>query len=614
MLGYLVWLRDPRNIVNRTFTVFCALAAYLSFTGFGLYQADSLQTAYFWLKAGTFWPLLLPALLHFALAFTGQSKLLRKRATYVILYAPALVFSFLGLTTGLLLSGPTKEYWGWSAIHTGGAASYITSSWVIIVSVLSLYLCLRYYLRTTEPHERQRVKFALVGISIPLLSGIITQDVLPALQVKFPEMTTLAFTIGAVFIGYGIWKYRLFTLTAATAAESIISTMSHFLFLVSPEGRIVKANQAALRALGYKEEELTGREVGVIFAEGGDAKFLFNYSGLTGQPTSDATKNTETTMKTKAGMHIPTSVSTSTVRTDDGSIQGIILVAEDITERKQMEEKLKKAHEGLEALVEERTTELTKANKSLQAEITERKRMDETLQKTIAGLERSNAELERFAYIASHDLQEPLRMIASYTQLLEKRYKDRLDGDAHDFIGYAVDGAKRMQQLINDLLTYSRVGTRGQPFESTDSMTVFQAAVANLDVTIRESGAEVTSDPLPTVMADRGQLVQLFQNLIENAVKFHGEEPPRVHVSAEQKGDEWLFSVRDNGIGIEPQYSEQVFRVFQRLHGREYPGTGIGLSIAKRVVERHRGRIWLESQPGKGTTVYFVIPEKGGQQ
>ena len=205
-------------------------------------------------------------------------------------------------------------------------------------------------------------------------------------------------------------------------------------------------------------------------------------------------------------------------------------------------------------------------------------------------------------------------MVASYTQLLEKRYKDKLDADANDFIGYAVDGAKRMQQLINDLLTYSRVGTKGKPFEPTDCMTVFEAAVANLDVSIRESGAEVTSDPLPPVMADEAQLVQLFQNLIDNAVKFHGEEPPRVHVSVEQKGDEWVFSVRDNGIGIEPQYLEHAFRVFQRLHSGKYRGTGIGLSIAKRIVERHGGRIWLESQPGKGTIVHFTIPAKGGKQ
>lgn len=245
------------------------------------------------------------------------------------------------------------------------------------------------------------------------------------------------------------------------------------------------------------------------------------------------------------------------------------------------------------------------------SDITERKGAEEALRQTMTDLERSNAELERFAYVASHDLQEPLRMVSSYTQLLEKRYKDKLDSDAHEFIDYAVGGAKRMQNLINDLLAYSRVGTRGKPFEPTDCETVLDATLANLDVAIRSSKAKVTHDPLPTVMADEGQLVQVFQNLISNAIKFHGKKPPRVHISAEQKDSDWVFSVKDNGIGIDPQYFDRIFIVFQRLHREEYSGTGIGLAVASRVVHRHGGRMWIESQPGKGSTLYFTIPAKG---
>jgi PAS domain S-box-containing protein len=244
------------------------------------------------------------------------------------------------------------------------------------------------------------------------------------------------------------------------------------------------------------------------------------------------------------------------------------------------------------------------------SDITERKQAEERLKETMADLERSNAELERFAYVASHDLQEPLRMVASYTQLLEKRYKDRLDADAHDFINYAVDGAKRMQNLINDLLAYSRIGTRGKPFEPTDCEAVFKAAVANLDVAIKENKTKVTHDPLPTVVADEGQLVQVLQNLIGNAIRFRGKQPPRVHVSARPDKDKLVFSVKDNGIGIDPQYFDRIFIIFQRLHS-EVPGTGTGLAIAKRIVERHGGRIWIESQPGKGSTFLFTIPMKG---
>jgi signal transduction histidine kinase len=239
-------------------------------------------------------------------------------------------------------------------------------------------------------------------------------------------------------------------------------------------------------------------------------------------------------------------------------------------------------------------------------------KMTENLRQTLAELKRSNAELEQFAYISSHDLQEPLRMVASYVQLLERRYKGKLDADADDFIAYAVDGATRMQTLINDLLTYSRVGTRGKHFKPTNCSAVLDQTLANLEMAIEESGAVVTHDALPTVMADASQLVHLFQNLIGNAIKFRGQEPPRVHVSAKQKEDEWVLSVQDNGMGIDSQYAERIFQVFQRLHTRtDYPGTGIGLAVCRRIVERHGGRIWVESEPGKGSTFYFTIPVKG---
>jgi signal transduction histidine kinase len=239
---------------------------------------------------------------------------------------------------------------------------------------------------------------------------------------------------------------------------------------------------------------------------------------------------------------------------------------------------------------------------TLAKEVAARKRMERELR-------RSNEELQQFAYVASHDLQEPLRMVSSFTQLLSRRYRDELDQDAQDFIDYAVDGANRMQDLINDLLAFSRVNTRGESLVPVDAGAALGQARANLRLALEDSRGLITNEDLPRVMADEGQLVRVFQNLLGNAIKYAGEEPPRIHISAERQAEMWRFAVEDNGIGIEPQYHERIFIIFQQLHGREeYGGTGIGLAICKRIVERHGGQIWVESALGEGATFYFTLP------
>jgi PAS domain S-box-containing protein len=249
---------------------------------------------------------------------------------------------------------------------------------------------------------------------------------------------------------------------------------------------------------------------------------------------------------------------------------------------------------------------------SANLDITDQIQAEEELKKTLEDLKCSNNELEQFAYVASHDLQEPLRMVASYTQLLEQRYKDKLDNDAKDFINFAVDGANRMQRLINDLLIYSRLSTRNEPLKITDCHSALGQALANLNKVLQESHALVTNDDLPSIWADETQFVLLFQNLIANAIKFKDDGRPRIHISTEEKDSEWVFSIRDNGLGIEPEFKDRIFIIFQRLHSRDkYPGTGIGLAICKKIVERHGGKIWFDSVPGKGSTFLFTIPKKG---
>ena len=244
----------------------------------------------------------------------------------------------------------------------------------------------------------------------------------------------------------------------------------------------------------------------------------------------------------------------------------------------------------------------------IQTDITERKHQETELAHKTRELAQSNAELQQFAYVASHDLQEPLRMVASYTELLGKRYKGKLDQDADEFIGYAVDGATRMQRLIRDLLEYSRVGSERKSFEQTDCEVVFQQAMQNLSASVRERHAEVTHDPLPIVHANPTHLTQVFQNLIGNALKFQGESPSKIHVGAKALPDGWEFSVRDNGVGIPADQLDRIFSIFQRLHGQsEYPGTGIGLAICKRIVEKYGGQIRVESELGKGSIFYFTL-------
>ena len=244
-------------------------------------------------------------------------------------------------------------------------------------------------------------------------------------------------------------------------------------------------------------------------------------------------------------------------------------------------------------------------------DISPRKTIENQLTQTLGKLRQSNVELEQFAYVASHDLQEPLRMVASYVQLLERRYKGKLDPEADEFIAYAVDGANRMRGLIDDLLTYSRVGRLGKPFEPTDLETTFDIVLKNLQETIKDNNAIVTHGKLPIVFADGGQLVQLFQNLIGNAIKFHGTEPPIIDIFVQEQPTDYQFSVQDNGIGIDPQYFDRLFKIFQRLHSREdYPGSGIGLAICKKIVERHGGHIWIESERGKGSTIHFTLSKK----
>jgi len=376
---------------------------------------------------------------------------------------------------------------------------------------------------------------------------------------------------------------------ASQYARSLIEASPDPLVTISASGKITDVNDATIKVTGIPREQLIGTDFSNYFTEPEKAREGYQQVFARGFVT-----DYPLTIRRKDGHLTDVLYNASVYRDTRGNVLGVFAAARDVTLLKQAEAELRRHRDNLDALVKERTSELETSNKELA---------------------RSNENLEQFAYVASHDLQEPLRIMASYSELLERRYKKRLDADADQFIDYIVDAAKRMQKLITDLLAYSRVGRADVLLREVNCNSVLGRVIYSMGPAIEESGAVITHDALPKLMANESSLIQLFQNFIGNAIKFRGENEPLIHIGCKRQDAEWLFSVRDNGIGIEDKYQERIFLIFQRLHGREkYPGTGIGLAICKKIIELHGGRIWVESELGKGATFYFTLPARGEER
>ncbi|MFA7241372.1 MAG: ATP-binding protein [Sulfuricellaceae bacterium] len=455
-------------------------------------------------------------------------------------------------------------------------------TYILIASLVLQFVAVIFALRLIKITGKS-LAWGLIAAAIVLMAfrrGISLVEIFTSDHAKLPNMNAelVALAISALMV-VGIERvtpiFRSLTITANRLRESearvrlLLDSTAEGIFGVDPAAKCTFCNHAALKMLGRAtEQDVVGTDIlaAILHTQ---ADGVDKYPPLAALHTGENCTINNVLLWRADGSSFPADMSSYPMRSN-GAIVGAVISFHDITESKQAEQTL--------------------ANKALE-------------------LEHSNAELEQFAYVASHDLQEPLRMVSSYTQLLARRYKGKLDQDADDFIAYAVEGATRMQRLINDLLTFSRVASRGKPFEPVDLNRMLQETLEDLQIALEESGATITHDELPTVQADPSQLHHLLLNLLGNAIKFHGAQKPEVHVGARRQDGEWLFSVRDNGIGIAPEYFERIFVIFQRLHSREeYPGTGIGLAVCKRIVERHHGRIWVESEPGQGCTFWFTIP------
>ena len=347
--------------------------------------------------------------------------------------------------------------------------------------------------------------------------------------------------------------------SASAYNRSLIESSLDPFMTINAEGQITDINTATEKITGYSAQELIGTDFAGYFTEPEKAR-----SGYMLVFRDGLVRNYELAIRHKSGLLTPVIYNASLYRDKDGKVLGVVATARDISDIKRAEEELI----------------------------------------------RSNQDLQQFAYVASHDLQEPLRNVASCLQLLEKEYKNKLGANADQYIHYAIESSVRMKSLILDLLAYSRVATRGKAPEPVDCQQLLDRTVDNLGVAISEAGAVITHGPLPKVYGDDAQLLQVFQNLVQNGIKFHRDEPPQIHISAAKNNNDWVFSVKDNGIGIESKHLDRIFVIFQRLHKRsQYEGTGMGLAIVKKVVERHQGRVWVDSEPGKGTTFYFTIPD-----
>ncbi|MBD0331246.1 MAG: PAS domain-containing protein [Chitinophagaceae bacterium] len=507
------------------------------------------------------WAGFAPIAFHFACRYTSL-KSFYNRFGLVCIYLPFVVFYLLYMSSSIPSVFVHHNGWGWVSTPRAGTTDGVQRLFISVYIIAAVLILFRYAFQIRK-NKRRRIQAFLIaaGMLIPTVQGITTQIIYPVILHK-PEIpvTSSFMTFFSLATILSIRKYKLFNISESVEIETVLDHLKNIVFVVSPKQQIIYMNPYAHRIFGIDKRDDEVINIDTIFPSRSQfeafAADVFKVTFIGG-----AVRNYTTAFQTRSGQKIDVLLSAELI-TSNKQIQGLLLVANDITE----------------------------------------------LLKTINELEISNNELERFAHVASHDLQEPLRKVSNFLQLLEAKYKDKIDETANAYINSAVNGARQMRKLIQDLLEYSHVTAAKDHLEPTDMNEVVEKVMKTLEWQIEEAQADVEFDELPVLHANKTQMIQLMQNLVSNALKYRSEKNPQVKLHVYDKGDYWQFSVNDNGIGIDPKFREHVFVIFQRLHNKnEYPGSGVGLSICKKIVEQHGGRIWVESQPGQGSTFYFTI-------
>ena len=594
-LGVLVYNKNPKKRLNKIFFLLALWCAYWDITEYGYISAHNMETALFWFRAGGLWFFTVALSVHFILVFIEHSRLLTSKLTYFFLYLPALVFSFFDITTDKLGWIAQDEDFGWAyQFQKGSIISEACQIWILIISLVAAFICFRYFLEVSSYRKRQQAKFFLMGVLTPFVVGIVTSMLLPALDIRFPDLTTTSILLANIFFAYGIWRYDLFTLTPEAVARNIISTITDSLLLINPSGKVVFANKSALRLLKFEEGALTGQDLSSILVEtneqaargGGIVEQLGQKSFLA---------DYEIFLGAQDGQKIPVSISASILREEDGTVLGYVFVARDITNRKQAEEVLRLAKK--------------------KAEVASRAKSD-------------------FLANMSHELRTPLNHIIGFTELVVDKNFGDLNATQEEYLNDALQSSKHLLSLINDILDLSKV--EAGKLELEPSHLDLKLLLENSLVMVKEKALKhgiklslEVKDAPETITADERKLKQILYNLLSNAVKFT-PDGGEVHLLADLSDDSSLtgaatapafynapgefirISVTDTGIGVDPKDLERIFNPFEQVEksrSRKYQGTGLGLSLTKRFVELHGGTIWAESKgAGKGGTFRLVIP------
>ncbi|HEX3043699.1 MAG TPA: ATP-binding protein [Bacillota bacterium] len=566
-LAAMVYYEDKKNLANQCFALACLSVAATALVEFMLTYMGSPEQALFWMRMKSVSFFTLPLLLHYILAYTN-SKWLQSKITYLIIYLPA-VFMVVNHYCFVQVDS-ARSIWGFGYHNRYFYLELFRYFWLSVESIALIYLCFSYSYKTTGKNKLQS-RYMSYTILAALLLTIFIYAIAGVLKHPIPEFVTVITSIPLYFILiYLMNRYKLFVLNPTTAAPNIISTMTDAFLLVDPDGHIVNLNLAAQELLGYGEAELIGQPLKKILQDTTGRNELMPQAIRNNLGTSF-----ETRFWTKQGSAIPVSLSTSLLKDNQGEAAGVVIIARDITRM---------------ILTEE------------------------TLVLQSIDLARSNHDLNEFTYIVSHDLQEPLRKLITFGDRLKVKYKELLSGEGRDYLDRMQSAASRMQTLINDLLTYSRITTQAQPFLKVDLSQIMKEVLSDLKIRIEQTKSIIEFGKLPSIEADENQMRQLFQNLIGNALKFSTPGiSPRVQISSSLLStagvDHYELTVADNGIGIERECLDKIFGVFQRAHGKDaYEGTGIGLAVCKKIVERHNGSIRVESEPGVGSKFIVRIP------